>query len=150
MKLRHWPSHLCSLWGDGIQVDHLNWSKAFLCLHRLNNLSVFHYLPISYPFVSVFGFIDSIVVVMRVRGNHVMTGESTRWGNKKHFEAVGLPGCIWAQCHLFCSWSTCHRNSWQWLPFTCNKDNRYRPCHTLTSDLIIVSMKKFIWSALAD
>lgn len=47
---------------------------------------------------------DSIVVMMRAEGNHVMTGGSTRRGKEKtRFESMGLPGCIWAQCQLFCA-----------------------------------------------
>lgn len=103
----------------------------------------------SHPFVSVFGFMESIVV-MRAQRNQVMTGGSIRWGKRKHFEAVGLPDCIWAPRQLFCSWGTCQRNSWQWLQFTCDKDHPQTPLSTLINDLLIVSMKQIIWLASRD
>lgn len=75
---------------------------------------------------------------------------SPRWGKRKHFEAVGFPGCIWAPRQLFCSWGTCQRNSWRWLQFTCDKDHPQRPLNRLINDLLIVSMKQIIWLASRD
>lgn len=132
-------------WGDGVGVDRLSWFKALLHLHRLNNLSVFHYLPISYLFVSEFSFMNSIVLT-RTQGNHVTTERSTHWGKEKK-NTLKPWGTQAASGHNASS-SAAEELATETAGDSYNSPAIKRtdtgPLSTLINDLIIVSMKQII------
>lgn len=94
----------------------------------------------------MFGFMDSIVM-MGARGNHVMTGRSTRWGKgrkKHHFEAVELQAASGHNANVSVAERFLPQKQLAMARVNCNKGNAHSPLSTVINDLIIVSMKQIL------